>query len=184
MPVFVALLRGINVGGHNKLPMQGFRDLLKKLNCHEVATYIQSGNAVFKYDGNANNLTDSIATEIERRHGFKPSVLLIDAVKFAEIVEANPFQGKFENSRNMHVSFFQEPATDPDLERMASLAAADEEFELTDSAFYFHAPSGIGRSKLAASVERCLGVKATGRNWHIVKKLRALCSQSSIGSGR
>ena len=174
MAVFVALLRGINVGGHNKLPMQKFRVLLEKLDCLDVVTYIQSGNAVFDYQGDAGSLPDAIASEIERELGFRPSVLVVEAADFVSVVEANPFHGKFDDPKTMHVSFLQEPATKANLERMTSLAASDEDFELAEMAFYFHAPGGIGHSKLAAVVEKCLGVSATGRNWRTVQKLQAL----------
>ena len=76
MTTFVALLRGINVGGKNILPMQAFSELLTELGCIDVATYIQSGNAVFRYSGKPAELTDMISTAIESKFGFRPSVLV------------------------------------------------------------------------------------------------------------
>jgi uncharacterized protein (DUF1697 family) len=177
MPAYVALLRGINVGGHNKLPMQRLRELLETVGCRDIATYIQSGNAVFCHDENPTDLSDSIATAIEREFGFRPSVLVISAADFSTIAEANPYRGQFTEPRFMHVMFLQQTATNPNLERMTSLAADDEQFALVDRAFYLHAPGGIGNSRLAAGVEKCLGVNATARNWRTVEKLQAMIAE-------
>lgn len=174
MTVLVALLRGINVGGHNSLPMKQFRELLEALDCRDVTSYIQSGNAVFTYDGNARSLSDAIATAIEEQHGFRPSVLVISATEFSAIANSNPYLGQFRDPKLMHVAFLQRPAKNADIKRMTELAADDESFELAERAFYLHAPSGIGRSKLAAGFEKCLGVSATSRNWRSVEKLQSL----------
>jgi uncharacterized protein (DUF1697 family) len=174
MERFVALLRGINVGGHNILPMQAFRELLDGLGCHDVATYIQSGNAVFRFGGSATKLSNAIGTEIEIRFGFRPSVLVVTAADFQAIVAANPYRDEIADAKNLHVSFLEKPATTADLDRMADLAANDETFELTELAFYLYAPGGIGRSKLVANIEKCLGVNATARNWRTVSRLQAM----------
>lgn len=177
MAILVTLLRGINVGGHNSLPMKRFRELLEAFKCRDVVSYIQSGNAVFRYDGNSRKLSGHIASEIEQSFGFRPSVLVIGASEFSTIADKNPFLGQFTDPKFMHVSFLQKPAKNANLKRLAELAADDEAFELGPMAFYLHAPSGIARSKLAANVEKCLGVSATARNWRTVEKLQALVAE-------
>ncbi len=171
MSLFVALLRGINVGGHNKLPMPRLRERLSDLGCRDVATYIQSGNVICGYAGTSTDLARLIAGEIEREFGFRSPILVIDASEFMAMAEANPFHGLFKEAKNMHVLFLQEPANDVNQERLAALVSDSERFELIDRAFYLHAPGGIGRSRLAAGAEKCLGVNATARNWRTVEKL-------------
>ncbi|MDH5621447.1 MAG: DUF1697 domain-containing protein [Gammaproteobacteria bacterium] len=174
MTTFVALLRGINVGGNNILPMQEFRALLTNHGCEDVATYIQSGNAVFRSTASASGLSVSIADGIEAKYGFRPAVLVLTASGFMTIAAANPFAVPPEQENHVHISFLQRPASRPNVARLKQLASPSETFVLTDAAFYLHAPDGIGRSKLAAEVEKCLGVPATGRNLRTVGRIVAL----------
>jgi len=170
MAEHIALLRGINVGGRNSLSMAELRELLEGLGGEDVRTYIQSGNAVFLTERSetgtlANDLRDRIAA----RHGFEPQVLVISRVDLEEAVRNNPFPT--DDGRALHLYFLDSVPRNPDLETLRSVQAATEAFELTGTVFYLHAPDGIGRSKLAAQVERCLGVPATARNWNTVRKL-------------
>jgi uncharacterized protein (DUF1697 family) len=174
MQVFVALLRGINVGGNNILPMQDLRDLLAGLDCADVATYIQSGNAVFRHSGNAAQLCASIADGIESDFGFRPAVMVIAAQSFAGIAAANPYSDVADDPKQVHITFLGSPAVSANLGRLEGLASGGEEFILKDSAFYLYAPNGIGRSKLAAAVEKCLGVATTSRNARTVSKIGEL----------
>ena len=171
MSTFVALLRGINVGGKNILPMKEFRALLTKLGCEDVATYIQSGNAVFTYGGNSAKLPESIASAIESGFGFRPSIMVLAANEFNAIAAANPFSAEVSELKYLHIWFTQESAENANTERLDEIASAGERFLLTDSAFYLHAPNGIGRSKLASEVEKYLGVPATARNCRTVSKI-------------
>lgn len=173
MTAFVALLRGINVGGHNKLPMSDFRELLATLGCKEVTTYIQSGNAVFKHSKTAAELSESISGSVESKFGFRPSVMVLLASDYTAVAAANPFPDVSE-PKFLHVWFLGEEAVAADTKRLDEIAAESEQYSLTDSAFYLYAPDGIGRSKLGAAVERCLGVPATARNWRTVSKIEAL----------
>ncbi len=174
MTVYVALLRGINVGGNNILPMKEFRDLLASLGCDDVATYIQSGNAVFKSSRTAPTLAKSIAESIESNYGFRPSVLVLTAKDFDAIAAANPYSVPADEANQVHILFLQKVALKANTARLKEIATASEKFVLTDQAFYLHAPDGIGRSRLAAGVEKCLGVPATGRNIRTVGKIRDL----------
>ena len=171
MTAFVTLLRGINVGGKNILPMKEFRELLTKLGCENVATYIQSGNAVFTYAGDSAKLPELITTAVESGFGFRPSVMVLTADVFDAIAAANPFAAEHSEPKFLHVWFMQASATNANTARMDEVASGGEKFLLTDSAFYLFAPNGIGRSKLASAVEKCLGVPATARNWRTVSKI-------------
>ncbi len=174
MQVYVALLRGINVGGNNTLPMQDFRDLLAGLGCVDVATYIQSGNAVFRHSGSAAQLSASISDGIESDFGFRPAVMVIAARSFSVIAAANPYSDLADDPKQVHITFLESPAISANLARLEELASNGEEFILKDTAFYLYAPNGIGRSKLAAAVEKCLGVATTSRNARTVSKIGEL----------
>ena len=178
MTEFVALFRGINVGGKHSLPMQDLREILSSLGCENVQTYIQSGNAVFSSPADAESLSGQIRGAIDERFGFAPQVLLLSAARFRAVVAANPFPDAVDAPKSLHVSFLAEPPADPDLQTLDELRAPAERFQLSGDAFYLHAPDGIGRSRLAAKVERCLGVAATGRNWRTVSKLAELLSHT------
>lgn len=173
MPACVALLRGINVGGHNKLPMADFRELLTELGCRDVKTYIQSGNAVFNVDDD-DGLAERIAAAIDKQFGFRPPVLIIGAGKLTRVASENPFADVDVEPNFIHIAFLLRPAKAANIDRIQALQGASEQYELTDLAFYLLAPDGIARSKLAADIEKCLGVPATARNWRSVGKLQQM----------
>jgi uncharacterized protein (DUF1697 family) len=176
LATYVALLRGINVGGNNILPMQDFRELLAELGCTDVSTYIQSGNAAFRNGGSALDLSAAISNSIEKSFGFRPIVMVLAAKEFSVIAAENPFAKKVAEPKTLHIWFARDRIKNADSERIAALAATNETYHLTEKAFYLHAPNGIGRSKLAAGVEKCLGVEGTGRNWRTVGKIEEMIS--------
>jgi len=171
MTQYVALFRGINVGGKHIVPMKDLRDIFAALGCENVQTYIQSGNAVFTSDESADKVSASLSKEVGKRFGFEPQVLVLTAECFNEIVNGNPYADVDSDPKFVHVSFLAEDPVDPDLEALNSLKTDSENFELGDGAFYLHAPDGIARSKLAAKVDRSLGVTATSRNLRTVTRL-------------
>lgn len=173
MTTWIALFRGINVGGHNRLPMAELRGELEALGLRDVRTYIQSGNVVFEAPAarQATALGKTIDQRVEQRFGFRPQLFLLSAAQLRAAIEANPFPQAVGEPKSLHVNFLAEPARDADLAGLEALKAASEAFVLTDSVFYLHAPDGIGRSKLAAKAESLLGVVATGRNYRTVETL-------------
>lgn len=174
MTSYVALLRGINVGGKHSLPMQALRDIMGSLGCENVKTYIQSGNAIFNSDNDAESLSASIGTAIEAQFGFVPHVHLLTVEEFESIRSANPFPEAVDTPKLLHVSFLVESPENPDLDALAAVQSPTERFALVANAFYLHAPDGIARSKLAGKVDRCLGVQSTSRNWRTVSKISEL----------
>jgi len=171
MTQFVALFRGINVGGKHIVPMQELRDMFAALGCENVQTYIQSGNTVFSSDASADTLSASLTKEVGKQFGFEPQVLVLTADRFNEIAAGNPYADVDSEPKTVHVTFLSANPVDPDLELLDELRSESERFELGDGAFYLHAPDGIARSKLAAKIDRCLGVDTTARNWRTVTKL-------------
>ncbi len=172
MNTFIALLRGINVGGHNKLPMRELVQLLESLGLENVNTYIQSGNVVFQtHQIDRAGLGEEITTAIGRGHGFTPQVMLLSLADLDTAVAQNPFPATDEQHKTLHFYFLEAVPANPDLVSLEAIKTETEQFALIDKVFYLYAPEGIGRSKLAAKVERALGVPATARNWRTVGKL-------------
>lgn len=172
MPTLIALLRGINMGGHNKLPMKELASLLTGMGLRDVQTYIQSGNVVFRSNAKDRAVQAAkISAAIEEQHGFAPQVLLLDAEELRQAMANNPYPEAEAKPATLSLLFLAETPSRPDLKALERLRISSERFQLVGRVFYLHAPDGFGRSKLAANAERLLGVPATGRNWNTVCKL-------------
>ena len=179
MQTWIALFRGINVGGNNILPMAELRSGLEALKFQNVRSYIQSGNVVFESSSkSAASLGKRIAGWVEEGFGFRPQVLLLKREDLLAAVEQNPFPGAISEPKTLHFSFLATTPSKPDHAALERAKAATERYALVGSVFYLHAPDGIGRSKLAASAEKHLGVVTTSRNYNSVDKLLTLVSQS------
>jgi uncharacterized protein (DUF1697 family) len=175
MNTFIALFRGINVGGHNILPMKELASVLESIGLLCVRTYIQSGNVVFQSNTtDVQKLSNAISTAVATSHGFSPRVLLLLAQALREAIASNPFPDGVAEPKTLHLFFLASSPANPKVEHLASLRAVREEFRLIDKVLYLHAPDGIGRSKLAANVEKAMGVPATARNWRSALKILSM----------
>jgi uncharacterized protein (DUF1697 family) len=175
MKTFIALCRGINIGGHHRLPMKELTAILQDLGATAVVTYIQSGNAVFQSAlKNPGTFAKRLTAEIGKRHGFEPYVLIIEPQTLARVIAQNPFADALGDPGTLHVGFLADAPCKPDLAKLASLKKGSERYHLGDGVFYLHLPEGAGRSKVAAGAEKALGVPMTGRNWKTVCKLMEL----------
>ena len=162
--VWVLLLRGVNVGGRHRLAMADFRILLDSLGFQGVATHIQSGNAVFRAPADP-DLAQRIGAAITAKFGFPAEVFLLPLANYLSVLQANPFTAEgIEDGAKVHVFFLARPAPETNLAALATLAAAQERFALTDTAFYLHAPAGVGRSVLVEKLARHLKAPMTARN--------------------
>ena len=178
MKTVIALLRGINVGGKNILPMRELVEILEGLGLSQVKTYIQSGNVVFQSERqDLNGLSQEIRTAIGESRGFTPDVLLLDLHMFQKAVTANPFPDAEREPKTLHLFFMAEDPKNPDLEAFESIKAENERFELVNNVFYLHAPDGIGRSKLAEKVGKGWEATVTARNWRTVTKIMAIAQK-------
>lgn len=178
MKTYIALLRGVNVGGKNSLPMKELISILENLAAKNARTYIQSGNAVFESElKTTSQFANRLATEIKKRFGFEPHVQLLELDEFNRAIDQNPFPEAQSEPSSLHLNFLAARPANPDLVKLNSIKAPSEKFVLLDQVFYLHAPDGIGRSKLAASVEKILGVPMTGRNWKSVCNIRDLAQK-------
>lgn len=180
MNTIIALLRGINVGGHNKLPMRELKTTLARIGLTNVQTYIQSGNVIFQTKRtDLRVLAAEIGAAIGESHGFVPRIMLLTLADLQTAVSQNPFPATDEQYKTLHFYFLDSTPANPDLAGLASLKRDSEQFELIDTVFYLHAPDGIGRSKLAEKVERALGVATTARNWRTVSKIKEISSETT-----
>lgn len=180
MTTYIALFRGINVGGKRSLPMQSLKAILEQLGCRQIKTYIQSGNVVFQHaEVDRAQFAGQIGAEIEKTHAFRPHVLLLTVNTFEQAIALNPFPEVAAKPKTLHVSFLAEEPGSPDLAGLESLKTENERFALIGRLFYLHAPDGIGRSKLAARIEKALGVPATDRNWRTVLKIMEMAKEAA-----
>ncbi|MQA30816.1 MAG: DUF1697 domain-containing protein [Luteitalea sp.] len=179
MKTYVALFRGINVGGRHALPMKELRLVLEEAGCVDVQTYIQSGNVIFRSAiADAARLSQHLTAAVSRSHGFEPRVFVRTLAELEKAAAGNPFPEADENPKSLHVFFLAERAKKPDLESLGALKTSTERFALKGDIFYLHTPDGFGTSKLAERAERLLGVDATARNWRTVKTLLAMAKDS------
>lgn len=179
MPKWIALFRAINVGGKNKMPMARLQRVLKSVGCSDIQTYIQSGNVVFSSSGKSKTpLTMKILDATEREFGFRPQVLLLTETEFRQAIENNPFDAPAKESPTLHFFFLEKNPPQPDIAGLEKLATKTEMFQLVGNVFYLYAPAGIGKSKLAATAEKRLGVAATARNYNTIQALRAMLGDS------
>ncbi len=177
MTTLIALLRGINVGGNNKLPMKELSALLEEMGLREVQTYIQSGNVVFRCDlKNKAALATKITTAIKAKHGFAPHILLLEEAELKKAMAGNPYPEAESEPKSLHLFFLDEAPHLPDLQALEALKTQSERFKLAGKVFYLHAPDGVGNSKLAARTEKLLGVAASARNWNTVCKLAEMAA--------
>lgn len=162
----VLFLRGINVGGHNKLPMADLRTALARAGCTGVKTYIQSGNGVFMAPPDA-ALASRISAEIKARTGLTPPVFLMTQAQFQAAIAQNPYPVDPPNL--LHLVFLDRPVTDTETARITAAQTGADTVHFADRMLYLHTPEGFGRSKLAEAVSR---LKAgTARNWRTVTKM-------------
>ena len=169
MNTYIVLLRGINVTGKNILPMKELTLMLEELGCKDVQTYIQSGNVVVKSKDGVDKLSKGISKMILEKKGFEPKILVLEESELKDAVKKCPF--KADEGKTLHFFFMETTADKPNLEKLEALKTSTEKFKLSGKVFYLFAPDGIGNSKLAAVVEKCLGVSATARNCNTVEKL-------------
>jgi uncharacterized protein (DUF1697 family) len=172
MTTYIALFRGINVGGSHLLPMKDLKLLLEQNGCVDVQTYIQSGNVIFRSAvSDVDLLAKQVRAAVGRSHGFEPRLLVLTRSELERAAASNPFPEAEETPKSVHLFFLADAPKKPDLKSLEDVKAKTERFALKGKVFYLHTPEGFGTSKLAQKAERLLGVEATARNWRTVATL-------------
>ena len=185
MASHVALLRGINVGGRNKVPMAGLRAVVSGLGHTGVTTYIQSGNVLFTSAGtDAEALAAALEKAIAASLGVRPTVVVLSRAGLARAVRDNPYPEE-PNPKAVHAVFFRGPvpagaaeAIEAGQRRAAERGGGRDSAAIAGNTVYLHTPDGFGRSELSLYLlNRAASPVATGtaRNWATVTKLLALC---------
>ena len=177
---YVALLRGINVGGRHKLLMRKLAAMFVEAGCQDIRTYIQSGNVVFRAAPVlADGLSARITTAIAASHGYQIPVVIRTAADLARVVRGNSFSAAGADPARLHVGFL---ATKPDPAQIARLdpnRSPPDAFEVRGDEVYLHFPNGVARSKLTNNyLDRTLGTVSTIRNWRTVCKLHEMASRA------
>ena len=178
MTTYIALLRGINVGGNRKIHMADLRVTFAEAGCAEVASYIQSGNLVFAHPADA-DLAERLERAIEAATGFDVPVILRTAEAWEGVIDANPYPGV--DPTKLHVAFLAEPPAPAVVAGFDSTRFAPEEFAVVGREVYLHLPDGMGRAKLPPALPLIRGV-GTARNWRTVLKLAELSSDLAARS--
>jgi uncharacterized protein (DUF1697 family) len=174
MARFVALLRGINVGGKNKLPMKDLTRIFEGAGCADVRTYIQSGNVVFAAPA-SKGLAGRLEAAIAEQAGLRVPVVLRSARDYLAVAEANPFLARGADEALLHVAFL---SGTPEPERVARLdpsRSPPDELEVVGMQVYLHFPAGLAKSKFTnAYLDSTLKVVSTVRNWRTVQALAGM----------
>ncbi len=179
MAVIISMLRGVNVGGHNKIKMEALRAVYESLGFRDAQTHIQSGNVVFTTgERNLVRLAAQIEDAIERGFGFRPTVILRTKSEMEAAIANNPFVKRSGIDASRLLVLFL--ASDPSPEARANalkIKAGPEEFRIHGRELYVYFPNGMARPKVSpALLEKTLKTPATGRNWNSVMKLLEIAS--------
>jgi uncharacterized protein (DUF1697 family) len=179
MGMHIALVRGINVGGHKQVAMADLRDLCTALDFGDVRSLLQSGNLVFRASSrDGNELERLLEAAAEKRLGLRAGFHVRNAREWRAVVESNPFAREAScDPGHLLVTFFKQAPKDRDAEALHAAITGRETFRVRGREAYFFYPDGVGRSRLThALIEKKLGTSGTARNWNTVLKLAALAA--------
>jgi uncharacterized protein (DUF1697 family) len=173
---YVALLRGINLGGANQMKMDDLKALFSELGFGNVMSYINSGNIAFDVKKSSENkLIDKIEDAVESKFGKRIHVMVREQKDIERILKNNPFDGQFESHKHMHVLFLKEPMPAEKENLLQESALPGERYEVRGREVYNHLPNGVAGSLLTKGFfEKKPAVPYTGRNWRTVEKLAEL----------
>jgi len=174
----VALLRGINVGGKNKITMNDLADIFRAAQCRDVLTYIQSGNVIFTVDPPALDLLPSVITaHIAERFGYTIPVVLRTAQQIGDVIRQNPFLTEGIAEDTLHVMFLAAQPLAAAVDGLDPDRSPPDSFSVHGQEIYLQLPNGAARTKLTNDYfDTKLSTISTGRNWRTVTKLFELLS--------
>lgn len=173
----IVLLRGVNVGGRNKLPMPALRDALAAAGMEEVTTYLQSGNVVLASEAKPTALAGEVEAAIADAFGLEVAVVVRTRAELVRVIERDLLGDVAEQEKLYQVSFCAQKPDQDAVAKVAERAVEGERLLVQGREIYAWFPHGVGRSKLAAQLSKQnLGTVVTARNWTTVNKLLALAS--------
>jgi|SRR5579872_4688669 uncharacterized protein (DUF1697 family) len=180
MPVLISMLRGVNLGPHNRIKMDELRALYESIKLEDPRTYVQSGNVIFRTkEKSSPQLAKKIQDAIGKKFGCRPEVILRTVKEMRIVIAATPFAKRkdIEPSKLLVTFLASEPPKEA-LAAIETLKSHPEEIHLSGREMYIYFPNGIGTSKLPWSqVEKHLKVTGTARNWNSVTKMLEIAEQ-------
>lgn len=180
MPVLISMLRGVNLGPHNRIKMDALRAVYKSLKLEDPRTYVQSGNVLFRTkEKDIAKLAVKIQDAIEKKFKCRPAVILRTTDELKKAIAATPFAGRPDLEPGKILVTFLAAVPPREVEgNLAKFKDYPEELHLKGREMYIYFPNGAGRSKLPwSSVERLLKVTGTARNWNSVTKMLAMAEE-------
>jgi uncharacterized protein (DUF1697 family) len=176
---WVALLRGINVGGKNSVPMAQLRNAFEEAGAADVATYIQSGNVVLTHaSSDRAALAKQLEDAVRDTFGVSSTIVLRTFAELTKVARAKPFGP---DNSNTHVTFLERKPTAAAIKSLADLEISPDEVKVVGSDAFLRYPNGVSGSRLTGPLlERRLGVAGTARNWRTVTRLAAMASAASL----
>lgn len=183
MPIFVALLRGINVSGHKPIRMDDLRKSFAALGLDHARSYLQSGNMVFcARHTDTRKLAAAIKARIAEDFGHDIEVLVLTAQELDSLANANPLRPRAGVDEQLfHITFLSQPVAASDFRKLKLPSQPGEQAMLTGQALMLYCPHGYARTKLNNGFfEKSLGVSATTRNWRTVLALQNICMEQAV----
>ena len=177
MSKYVAFLRGINVGGKNMIKMETLREMFAALGFNDVKSYINSGNIVFETAKTDDlKLAEKIGKAIEKEFSMTIGVMVRQKSEIEDIIKNNPFEGKFENDKEVHVLFLNEELPKEKSELLVSNNNENEKFVVRGREIFYHASGVSFPDSLMGKdfIGNKLKVSATARNWRTINKIAEL----------
>src|SRR5579864_866557 len=183
MPVIVCMLRGVNVGGHNKIKMDALKALCVSLKLKDPQTYVQSGNVIFtSKEKDLAKLAKRLQDAIEKNFKFRPGIMLRTVDELREVVKNNPFAKRSGiEPGKLLVNFLAYDQDNEARQKALEIKTGPEEMHLIGREAYIYFPNGQGRSKFPwPAIERALGTSGTGRNWNSVTKMLEMAEKMEV----
>ena len=173
---YLALLRGINVGGNTKVPMPELKGIFEEIGFTSVVTYINSGNVAFDTrKATESKLTEKLENAVEARFGKAIAVIVREQRDIDRVLQNNPFQGEYESHKEMHVLFLKEVLQNETVSSLNAAAKGGERSAVSGREIYCHLPAGVADSLLGKGfLDKKLRIVFTGRNWRTVERLATL----------
>jgi uncharacterized protein (DUF1697 family) len=174
----LALLRGINVGGKNSLPMKELAQMFSAAGCTKVRTFIQSGNVIFEAPGGAPRIAEVVTAKIEKKFGYRIPVIIRSSEQLLATIRCNPFLKAGVDEKWLHVYFLAHSPSARGISSLDPARSAPDAFHLRGQEIYLHLPNGMARTKLTnAYFDSKLSTICTARNWATVLKLAAMMTE-------
>lgn len=185
MQAIIAMLRGVNVGPHNRISMEALRAMCRTLDLQGAQTYVQSGNVVFRSkDRDLGALARRIEYAFEKTFGFRAAPVLRTAAEMRKVIANNPFAARDDiEPGKFHVIFLTEELRREARQQLEAAEAGPEEIKAHAREVFVYYPNGMGRSKLPALLDRILKKTGTARNWTSVTNLLEMAGKLEDSSG-